>query len=452
MALAGGAAFVVLYPPLQVPDEASHFARAFQVSEGGMLPQRRRGETGGSLPISLQQLMQAGKATFWHSESRIPNAVEFYRDRFQEKLEPESRSFTAFPMSAAEPPLAFLPQAAGIRIARLVSDSAIATMYGARIANLLVAIACILAAICWTPVYKRVFACLGLAPLVVSEMASASAYAFTYGVVFLFAALVLRLSYGEPGLATWRQTAALFVLTAALCLVMQGYFPLVFSYFMIPAARMGGRKRYWLVFAGLAAVAAALVTAWQLAQAPSSALVKAEVDPAAQARQILENPRQFVDVVRASLGTRAPVVHVLSQTYSGFLVTNLLNPSIALLVVCAGLFLFVCFLDGRPGLGRVGLRRRLVPLAVAAATMATTLLFAYLYRTPVGSMAVESGPWQLVPTGLVLTFCLFNLTPRLIGFAAFVRAHMSLFVAGYYLLRFGESAFGVIYRYYKINW
>src|SRR5262249_12907472 len=161
----------------------------------------------------------------------------------------------------------------------------------------------------------------------------------------------------------------------------------------------------WLVFVGLAVVAASIVAAWQLAQGPPAVAAKAEVDPAAQLRHVVQNPREFAAVLRASIG-KPPIVHVMSQAYSGFLVTNLLNPSIPLLAACAGLFLFVCILDIVPGVGRVGLRRRLVPVAVAAISLPVVLLFAYLYRTPVGSMTVESGPWQLIPIGLVLSLCL----------------------------------------------
>src|SRR5262249_40388596 len=207
----------------------------------------------------------------------------------------------------------------------------------------------------------------------------ASVCALTCVVAFLFLAVVLRLAYGGPGVAAWGNTVALLVLTAALCLVVQGYFPLVLSYFIIPAARIGSRKRYWLVFVGLAVVAASIVAAWQLAQRPPAVAAKAGVDPAPQRRHVVQNPPQFPAVLRASIG-KPPIVHVLSQAYSGFLVTNLLNPSIPLLAACAGLFLFVCILDVVPGLGRVGFRRRLVPIAVAAISLPVVLLFAYLYR------------------------------------------------------------------------
>src|SRR5215831_15196647 len=89
LALLGGAAILTVYPPLQVPDEGNHFARAFQVSEGGWLPQVVRGENGGVLPTNLLSLMLQHESSAWHQESRISNAIEFYRQQFELKLEPE---------------------------------------------------------------------------------------------------------------------------------------------------------------------------------------------------------------------------------------------------------------------------------------------------------------------------------------------------------------------------
>jgi uncharacterized membrane protein len=447
-ALVAGTALTFLYPPMQVREEGDHFARAYQVSEGGLLPLKRRGETGGLLPSSLLQLLQAGKATSWHAESRIENPVEFYRDWLQIKLEPQSRAFYAFPATSAESPFPYLPQAAGIRLARLFSDSALATLYGARLGNLLVSVLCIIVAIYWTPVYKWVFACLALTPVVVSEMASATGYGLTYGVVFLFVAWVLRQTYG--GVVTWGQTLVLLLLTAGMCLVIQGYFPLLLLYLLIPATRMGGRKRYWLMFAGMIVIAACTIGAWYVSRAPTFSPIKADVDPTAQARFVIQHPRGFIEALKLGLG-EPPFLWTLSRTYSGFLTTNLYVPSVPLVIVCAVLLIAVCFLDGACGVGRVGVRGRLVPLGVGVAGMFSVLVFAYLYQMPVAARSIASEPWEYVPPGLVLLLCFFNLTPRPGGFAAFVRTHLGWFVAAYFLLRYAESLLGVVHRYYMLR-
>jgi uncharacterized membrane protein len=434
---------------MQVREEGDHFARAYQVSEGGMLPLKRRGETGGLLPNSLLQMLQAGKATSWHAESRIENAIEFYRDLLQIKLEPQIRAFHAFPATSAESPLPYLPQAAGIRVARLLSDSALATLYGARLGNLLVSVLCIVVAISWTPVYKWALACLALTPAFVSEMASATGFGLTYGVAFLFVALVLRLTYEGP--ATWRQMLALFLLTVALCLVIQGYFPLIFLYLLIPAARMGGRKRYWLACACMAVLAVGTLAAWYVARSPTFSPIRADVDPSAQARFIVQNPRIFGEAIKVGLGEPL-FIHTLTLTYGGFLTTNLFVPSVPLVIVCAMLLIGVCCIDGARGVGRVGARGRLVPLAVGVAGMVCVLVYAYFYQMPVAARTISSGPWQYVPPALVLLLCLFNLMPRLGGFVGFVRAHLGWFVAAYFLLRYAESLLGVAHRYYKLPW
>jgi uncharacterized membrane protein len=447
LALLGGAAMLVLLPPMQAPEEASHFARAYQVADGGWLPQRRHGETGGLLPSNLAHLILTGDATSWHGESKISKPLETYRDLFQVELEPERRTFIAFPKTTAEPPLAYLPQAIGIRITRLITDSALATLYGARLANLLAAIVCITLAILLTPVYKWVLACLALTPMALSEMGSATGYGMTYGVVFLFVALVLRLAYGGTGPVSRRTLVALFVLGAALAWVIQGHLPLIFLFLLVPAERLGGRKRYWLGFTALVLVAAGAEAAWQFAQLPVYSPSKAGVDAAAQARLILDHPRQFGTALKTALG-QPPLVNLLGMTHSGVWAPDGWQPSVFYVLLCWLPLLCVCFLDGTPAVSRVRLHQRLVPLAVGALAIFVIFLLSYLTWMPVGASTIFLRPRQALPAVLALLLCLFNLTPRLSGFAASVRAHLGLLLVVYFLLRYVEGVLSVAHRYY----
>jgi uncharacterized membrane protein len=448
LAVLGGTAMLVTLPPMQAPEEASHFARAYQVSEGGWLPQKRHGEAGGFLPTSLVQLIQTGEATTWHGESHIDKPLEFYHDLFQVPLEPGRRSFAAFPKAAAEPPLAYVPQAAGIRMSRLVSDSALATLYGARLGSLLAAIVCIAAAILLTPVYKWAFACLALTPMAVAEMASATGYGPTYGVVFLFVALVLRLAYGGTGPAARREILALFVLAAGLGWVLQGHLALIFLYLLVPAERFGGRKRYWLVFVALVLVAAGAEAGWQVAQALRYSPAGGGVDPVAQARLVLEQPRLFGSALQTGLG-QPPLIDLLARAYSGvWMAAGWVTP-IPLVVLFTAVLLGVCVLDRTPGVERVTLAQRLVVIAVAALCLGVVFLLTYLSWMPVGAPTIYVRPRQVLPAGLALLLCLFNLMRPWGRFAAFVRAHLGLLVVVYFLLRYVHAVLAVMHRYYR---
>src|SRR5258708_17033095 len=70
-ALFGGATWVVVVPPLQAPDEGFHFARAYQVADGILLPRHRRGELGGLLPSNIEGSIRMADATTWHHEASI---------------------------------------------------------------------------------------------------------------------------------------------------------------------------------------------------------------------------------------------------------------------------------------------------------------------------------------------------------------------------------------------
>src|SRR4051812_35126073 len=51
-----GICFILLTPPFQVPDEFSHFFRAWQISEGRILSEKTNNRAGGELPLSLEKI------------------------------------------------------------------------------------------------------------------------------------------------------------------------------------------------------------------------------------------------------------------------------------------------------------------------------------------------------------------------------------------------------------
>jgi uncharacterized membrane protein len=436
---------LVLVPPLSTPDQGLHFARAYQVSEGGWLPLKRNGESGGFLPISLLGLTQSFGSISQHGESKISNPVETYRNLFQARLEPATRRFVPFPWTAAESPLPYVPQAIGIRIATLISDSALVCVYGARIANLLFALAFVAAAIRITPVYKWVFAVFALTPQILSEMASTSGFALTYAAAFLFIALVLRLAFGARPVAgkVW---AALFVAAAALGLVIQGYWTLVLLFLLVPSDCLGNRRRYWPVFAGLVLVVAGAATAWHVLRAPTFSPLVAGSDPAAQIRLLVHEPRRIPSVVGYTLDK--PLLH-LASLYAGVIVTTAISVPLLFVPVYAALVCGIALFDRTPGVRRMGIGRRVLALAVGVLGVIVLRMVFYVTWMPVGESHVRYfDPNMLTPFAFVILLGLGNLWPGEGRVAGFIRSHLGAFIVVYILIRYGESAWLLLGRYY----
>lgn len=118
--LLGALPLVVLTPPFQVPDEAQHFERAYQISEGGLRAEVRDGVAGARLPASLPALVRKYLGTDAILAVRRVTPAPLSRSAALRamSLDPKQQRFVDFTGIAAYPPLACLPQAEGIAIAR----------------------------------------------------------------------------------------------------------------------------------------------------------------------------------------------------------------------------------------------------------------------------------------------------------------------------------------------
>jgi hypothetical protein len=98
LALALGSAFLVLTPPFQVADERAHFRRAFAIAEGHVVPLKRGDSTGDEQPRSIDSTEQRYQRLFLRHEEKTSAAQ--IREDAQIRLDPEERSFAAFPNTA----------------------------------------------------------------------------------------------------------------------------------------------------------------------------------------------------------------------------------------------------------------------------------------------------------------------------------------------------------------
>src|ERR1044071_3378139 len=218
--LAYGLVFVFATPPFQVPDEPAHFYRAYAVSEGTLSAQRGEAGLGAGLPGSLEELGAGYKRDLaFHSERKIAPA-RILRS-LAVPLDAGRRGFVDFRTSAQYTPVPYLPQAAGIAVARWLGAPALGLLYAARLANLLAATFLIAAGLRRMPSYAWLLTMLALTPMAIFLRASAAADALGTAVGFLLAGTAARLAWGEGEQGRWSSIGDMAVLTAcsaALCL------------------------------------------------------------------------------------------------------------------------------------------------------------------------------------------------------------------------------------------
>jgi uncharacterized membrane protein len=350
-----GLLFVLAAPPFSGADEPAHLYRAYQVSEGAVLAERRGDSVGGLLPASLR--------------------------RRRGPLRPDERAFVDFRNTALYPPVSYLPHAVAIGLGRAVELPPVALLYAGRMAGLATSLALVFLAIRITPIAKHVLLLLALTPMAIRQMTMLTADSVTIGTSFLFLALVLRLSLTPAAPAPGSAVASAVLCGVVVSLSKLAYLPLALLY-LLGRVRTLGRRRYAIGFLALAGAAALGFAGWlwvirdlQLPQyfAP-------DADPRRQLAHIVAHPIGFAHMLLVDL-RRNWAAHLHGAGYAGQMprVLGWLQ-----LIVTAG----VALADGRKDVSLDGRAKALIVL-VFASTYVLIQTMNYLAWNPVGATTVQ---------------------------------------------------------------
>ncbi len=302
MALLFGGLFIGLTPPFQSPDEPNHFLRAYQVSEGRLFPEKiENRRLGGYLPTSLQAVADSFAYLKNDHQARLrPGLLESSQAI---PLRPDHRTFLDFANTAVYAPTAYLPQAAAIALLRPLGAGPLVLLYAARLANLLVWVLLIGAALHTLPALHRPVAALALLPASLVVAASANADVLTNGLCWwLFA------GFCQPAVRSRWWTIVAF---AAVCAAKVVTLPLGLLYGLHQKNR-----RYFATLLALGVVAAVgwgiLAQHWFIsydAYDPhyrDTQTLNEGVRPTAQLHFVAAQPFTFLQVAAQSYGRALP--------------------------------------------------------------------------------------------------------------------------------------------------
>lgn len=266
-----------------VPDENSHYLRAYEVANVSLVSQHvgEDGVGGNYLPANLLKYKDPDVSI------DKANPVEYQ-----------------YGNTALYSPVTYLPQAIGIKVVGLFTDNTSAIFYGARYGN---AIACFLLCVLTllaAPFGKRIFFLLMAFPLTLQEMISASPDGFTIALCLFFTAYILRLAYGDRQVQK-KDIVILAVagIVIALCKIV--YVVMLLLLFMIPREKFSGKKQCWSLRLGLCGAAVLVNLIWLKISSGFLVEFNPGVDSVEQVKYILMNiPEYYATVVRTvfSLG------------------------------------------------------------------------------------------------------------------------------------------------------
>jgi uncharacterized membrane protein len=236
-ALTFGAISIVAMPPLIVHDEWAHFLRAYDLSRGRLRPVGfEQGWPVSRVPVPFRSLAeQIGPIAAKQKKVSFDTLRELWSIPLQRKRGVAVTQWGTVPNS----PVAYLPSALGIVLARRAGLGPLGILYGARFASLLSCVALIFAAIRTLPFLKPAMTALALFPACISLYASCSGDAPLLASSWLMIALVFNCSTRTGPLGA-RVTAAVGILgmTAGLCKL--PYISLGLLGFLLPV-----RRRWW---------------------------------------------------------------------------------------------------------------------------------------------------------------------------------------------------------------
>ncbi len=395
-----GLLFVFMVPPYQVPDEQAHFARAYQVSEGGLTSQHIPFGVGGRLPESL--LATANKMT-------TPEIIQSHRASFSQTKAimdvPLNRAQKApihFENTALYSPLAYVPAAVGIAVARLFDSSVLVLFYVGRICTLVAWLALAYWAIRTTLIGKWAFLVVALAPMAIFQGASLSADAVTLGFCLLLPAWFVRmcLTKGDITRREWILTAALVFISG---LIKQPYALVGLLFLFVPGSRFGNKRMRWQYVASILAAFMVLFSCWyvvsQHSYIQSPFLIDRVITPNAQLSFVLHHPVRYAHTVFAT--------HVLggdNNIYEFVGVFGWLDTAMPLWAVLAYFATLAIALPMGAIRLRLGKTQRLVLLALALALFCTIDLLLYMYWNSLGGTALIGiqGRYYLMVAPLIL--------------------------------------------------
>ncbi|MBC7636991.1 MAG: DUF2142 domain-containing protein [Acetobacteraceae bacterium] len=300
LGLLGAVPLVVITPPFQVPDEAQHFARIYQLSEFHLFGRVQDGAVGGDLPSAIPELIE----TFLGSRrNHGPRPVEAQGlgntlSSYALKIDLDRREFLDFTSAAGNFPLPYFPSTVAVVAGRLAGVGPLGLLHLARLANALAAIAVLAWAVRTMPTGRYTMVLFGLLPMAIYEYASVAPDAMIISWAFLFTAIALRVR--ADGVWTWRRQAVAAVAAVMFCPIKPVYAPILLL--ALPALVTSGfTARKVLAQLTVPAIALAVTGLWLVVLSPSTVIGQQGADVAGQVKYITGHPMAYVQTLLITL-------------------------------------------------------------------------------------------------------------------------------------------------------
>jgi len=284
LSLTFGLIMVFVMPPFTAPDETSHFARAYQVSQGVLVGTTINGETGGYLPFNND----LNNCTSILTMSKCPD--------LNQKVDLNETAFVRVSASAYSP-IVYIPQMVGIDIGKVAYPSIYVLSTLGRIFNLLAYTLMFYVAIRIARFGEWVYVVVGLFPVAIQQAASLSGDVMTIGLCVIWIAIIGNLFLSSDKIDK-RQSIVLILLAIGLALTKQTDIILAASVLLLPKRVFNNTKQKVLFIIAVLFTALLAVGLWSLVlhniHFTYSYYLGDTVSQAGQLKAMLHHPSTFI--------------------------------------------------------------------------------------------------------------------------------------------------------------
>ena len=249
-----GMMYIFIVPIGGVPDEQAHWYKSYEVSLGHFKSDKNEDGYGGRvLPSKIKGVITLDNS----SESQegmnyiFEDSIKDLDIRYEEskKLDESKTEFIEFSNTAIYPAISYLPQAAGIAITRIFTDSIRVQAYAARIVNFLVYMSVMYFAFKILPKKKNLLFLIAFLPICIQEAASMSLDGTVMAVTTLLISYTLSLMYPEN---IDRKINIKDIIILGICSIIVSitkviYLPVVLILLLIPKERFKNNKQKYLI-------------------------------------------------------------------------------------------------------------------------------------------------------------------------------------------------------------
>lgn len=250
--------FLLIYitPPMQVPDENTHFLNSYAIAHLDIFPETNGEKIGRKFPLEICRFIENYQAFFLGGEEALKiqqqqfetyGSISWSQWQYEiyESINRSQQQFVEY-WNADTSPIAYIAPAFGMWLAeniKIVPTTPYNLLIAGRIANLVMFVFLASLTLSLTPILKKTILLLLLMPSTVSLAASLSYDAIIIGTTLLLFSLVLKSVCSEKKISVGEIMLFIFIAVVLLS-VKQAYFPLLLTAFCISIDKFPSKRAY----------------------------------------------------------------------------------------------------------------------------------------------------------------------------------------------------------------